>query len=56
MELFEPEDIKNRYEREEDRKIKDEDIPERLQMRMNGYTLYSLLHSHLLAVMKAKVT
>lgn len=29
-EIFEPDDIKNRYEREEDRKIKEEDIPERL--------------------------
>lgn len=34
--MFDLEDIKNRYEREEDRKIKEEDIPERLQLRMIG--------------------
>lgn len=29
-EIFELDDIKNRYEREDDRKIKEEDAPERL--------------------------
>lgn len=28
--IFEPDDIKNRYEREDDKKIKETDIPERL--------------------------
>lgn len=35
-EIFELDDIKNRYEREDDRKIKEEDAPERLQLRMIG--------------------
>ena len=38
-EIFELDDIKNRYEREDDRKIKEEDAPERLQLRMIGQLL-----------------
>lgn len=36
QQLFEPDDIKNRYEREDDKKIKEDDVPERLQLRMIG--------------------